>query len=82
MIIKGLVYNFEGKGLGRKINIGNTDNYHMPFGKYFNFTYKEVYEINPLYVKWLLNQEKIRKYHPFMCSYFLNRIKEHDTELE
>lgn len=80
MIIKGLVYNFEGKGLGRRINIGNTDNYHMPFGKYKNLKYKEVYLLSPAYVRWLLRQEKIKKLYPFMHSYFLNRMKEHDKD--
>ena len=80
MIIKGLVYNFEGKGLGRRINIGNTDNYHMPFGKYKNKKYKEVYLLSPAYIRWLLRQENIKKLYPFMHSYFLNRMKEHDKD--
>ena len=80
MIIKGLVYNFEKKGLGRKINIGNTDNYHMSFGKFFNCTYKEVYENNPAYVKWILGQKNIKRDHPFMYRYFEIRMKEHDKD--
>jgi len=80
MIIKGLVYNFEGKGLGRKINIGNPDNYHMPFGRYKNYRYKEVYLVSPAYVRWILEQKNIQRLYPFMYSYFLNRIKEHDED--
>jgi len=80
MIIKGLVYNFEGKGIGKKIDIGYPDNFHFPFGKYKNYRYKELYEISPAYIKWLLEQKNIQKYYPFMYSYFLNRMKEHDED--
>ena len=65
---------------GLKINIGSSDNYRFPFGLYRNHTYKEVYENYPAYVKWILCQKNIKRDHPFMHSYFLNRMKEHDKD--
>ena len=42
--------------------------------------YKEVYENNPAYVKWILGQKNIKRDHPFMYRYFEIRMKEHDKD--
>jgi len=65
---------------GLKKNGSHPDDFIIPFGKYFNYTYKSVYDIDTAYIKWLLDQNNIKDRHPFLFNYFEIRMKEHDED--
>ena len=65
---------------GLKKNGSQPDDFIIPFGLYRNKCYKHVCKIDTGYIKWLLDQENIKRDHPFMFNYFLIFMKEHDED--
>jgi hypothetical protein len=74
------VWNFKKIRQGKLKDGGMPDDFIMPFGKYFNKTYKYVCDIDTGYIKWLLDQKNIKRDHPFMFNYFLIFMKEHNKD--